>query len=237
MRNLLRGLAKSIVDLFHPKILVLMIFPPIIALVFWGLVAFFSWPYLMSMSAWMISWAPNFLQATTGAIAFILAIGMIFPLALVSVLVFTSVLVMPIIVPHVSKGYFPNLAKNNGGTFHTSLKNALWTGIKYLALWFLTLPLWLIPGLNLAVPLVLNAYLNYKLFIYDALGNHASPLEIHQLITNKRSEFYILGLITAVLMVTPLIFLIAPFYTGLAFTHMALGELQDMRAEKPKFIS
>lgn len=234
MKNLLRGLTKSIIDLFHPKILILMFIPPVIALIFWGLVAFFSWPYLMAMAGWMISWAPDFLQSTSSFIAVILAIGMVLPLAVVSVLIFTSVLAMPIIVPHVAHKYYPTLQKNNKGALAASLKNALWTGTKYLILWFITLPLWLVPGLSLAVPLVLNAYLNYKLFVYDALSEHGSPSEIADLVQSKRAEFYVLGLITSALMITPIVFLIAPFYAGLTFSHMALGELADQRLEKTR---
>lgn len=234
MKNLIQALSRSLLGLFHPKILLLMFVPPILALVFWGAVAFFAWPNLIATAAWMISWAPEFVQSATGAIAVILAIGMVLPLAIVSVLVFTSVIAMPIIVPHVSNKYFPELAKNNTGAFSASLKNAIWTSAKYLVMWFLTMPLWFVPGLNIAVPLILNGYLNYKLFIYDALGNHASPLEIREVIQSKRAEFYVLGIITAVLVIVPVVFLIAPFYSGLAFTHMGLSELKDYRNEKPK---
>lgn len=234
MKNLTVALLTSIRDLFRPQILLLMFMPPILALIFWGAMAFFAWPYLMGMAIWMMSWAPEFLQSTTGAIAVLLAIGMILPLALLSVLLFTSVFAMPLIVPQVAKNYFPDLESNSKGTFQAGLNNVFWTSIKYLFFWFLTMPLWFVPGLNIAVPLVLNAYLNYKLFIYDALGGHGSPSEIRELIQSKRAEFYILGLITAVLMVTPIIFLIAPFYTALSFTHMALAELRDYRKEKPR---
>ncbi|MFH0935054.1 MAG: EI24 domain-containing protein, partial [Pseudomonadota bacterium] len=83
----------------------------------------------------------------------------------------------------------------------------------------------------LLLPLALMAYLNQRLFRYDALAEHASREEIAQVVERAAPRLYLLGLLTGLLQFVPLLNLIAPVYVALAFIHLCLGELRILRQQ------
>jgi hypothetical protein len=78
---------------------------------------------------------------------------------------------------------YPELEMKHGGTFMGSVWNGLIAVGVFLIIWIITLPLWLIPFGVLVVPTLLSAYLNQRLFMYDALMDHASREEFEQIKT------------------------------------------------------
>jgi uncharacterized protein involved in cysteine biosynthesis len=95
----------------------------------------------------------------------------------------------------------------------------------------LTLPLWLFLGpLAVFVPLALSAYLNQRLFRYDALSEHASQEEMQRVFSERFSDLFILGLATGPLYFVPIVNLVAPVFSALAFTCLCLDELARIRA-------
>jgi len=79
------------------------------------------------------------------------------------------------------------------------------------------------------LPVVLSAYLNQRLFRYDALSDHASAAEYRAILKLSRGRMYMLGALRALLYYVPLLNLLAPVLSGLAFTHFCLGELARLR--------
>jgi uncharacterized protein involved in cysteine biosynthesis len=102
-----------------------------------------------------------------------------------------------------------------------------------LAIWIVTLPLWLTGVLVPVLPLVLAAYLNQRLFRYDALSEHASPEEFRAILQTSWGRMYLLGVMLALLYYVPLLNLLVPVLSGLAFTHFGVAQLQELRQRLP----
>jgi uncharacterized protein involved in cysteine biosynthesis len=110
-----------------------------------------------------------------------------------------------------------------------SLANAVVAIAVFVPLWILALPLAFLPPVGIAATLLLNAWLNQRLFRYDALAEHASAAERARVIVSARGRFFGLGLALAPLSFVPFVNLIAPIFAGLAFTCLALDELAALR--------
>jgi hypothetical protein len=95
----------------------------------------------------------------------------------------------------------------------------------------LTLPLWLVPPLWPVLPVVLFGYFNQRVFRYDALAEHASALEIAEIVRRHRGELFLLGAALALIGHVPLLGLFMPVYGGLAFIHYGLQRLGELRSE------
>ena len=77
---------------------------------------------------------------------------------------------------------------------------------------------------------LLNAWLNQRLFRYDALALHAGRDELPAVIRGARGRLLLLGLLLAPLSLVPFVNLIAPIYAGIAFAYLCLSELAAYRA-------
>ena len=101
--------------------------------------------------------------------------------------------------------------------------------VVYSVGWVLCLPLWFFSPLALVLPIMLMAYLNQRLFRYDALAEHASNSEYELVIKRSIKKLYLLGTIAGLLQFVPLLNLFLPVYVGLAFIHLCLAELKQLR--------
>ncbi len=236
--NLVSSLKYAFLSLLHPRMLALLLLPMGFSLLLWGGLAVWFWgDWTSTLNLWLstsvvgpymedISWLAG------SAVTFLILL-MLIPLAYVTALLIVSVFAMPMMVRHVAQNRFPNLHLEHGGSNIGSAWNSFAALCIYLLLWILTLPLWLLSGpLALAFPVLLNAYLNQRLFRYDALAEHASEQEFAVLTERSGKQFYLLGGILGLLQYVPLLNFLAPVYIGLAFTHFCLDELEKLRMEK-----
>ena len=95
--------------------------------------------------------------------------------------------------------------------------------------WLVTLPLWLVPGLGIVLPLFWMAWLNRRTFAYDALSLHATREEWLHLRRQRANVLIWLGLIMALLTHVPLLGLFAPSLAALAYIHFCLEALRRLR--------
>jgi hypothetical protein len=242
MIRILQALGRSVLDIFHPKMLLLLFLPPLASLFLWSVLGYVFWDRLLVFShffgekflfiqdipPWMMEWFSVTPSSVATALAGILALLLIMPLAILTSMLLTSVLAMPVVLKFVSSKY-PDIAKKGQGALVASTKNLIVSSFVYLVLWVLSLPFWMIPGLGVALPLLLNGYLNYRLFAFDSLVEHASPGELKILLGHKRIDFLILGVVISSLVLIPPLFLILPIYSALCFSRYALLELQSLR--------
>ena len=70
-------------------------------------------------------------------------------------------------------------------------------------------------------------------FRYDTLADHADAVELQTLAASNRRCLYLLALLLAAFNYVPLVNLVVPALTGLAFTHFQLGALAKLR-ESPQ---
>jgi len=168
------------------------------------------------------------------SLTLLITMVLLVPLVFITALVITEIIAMPIIVSVVGERYYPEIEKLRGGTVIGSIINsAIAIGI-FAVLWIATLPLWLFGITALLLPALLSAYLNQRLFRYDALSEHAAPGEYRLLCKRSAGKLYLLGLVLAVLYYVPVFNLVVPVLSGLAFTHLCLAELASLRASPRK---
>lgn len=234
---MLSALTRAFLALLHPKMLLLMIWPLAIALLLWlGLAyAFWSeavqWIDLQFKSTdtvqWMLTVWPLALVATH--LAWIVLVMVSVPLVLVVAVVIISVFAMPFMVKHVSARDFPGLVPRRGGSFTGSVWNAGQALAVFLILVVVTLPLWLVPLVWPVLPVLLLAYVNQRMFRYDALAEHASAEELEQIIRDYRGEFFALGVVIAIAGHIPVFGFLVPVFGGLVFIYFCFSRLQALR--------
>jgi len=162
--------------------------------------------------------------------AALLAVLLLTLAAVTTALIAIAVLAMPVIVELVAAREFPDLARRRGGSLAGSVANALVTVGIYALLWVAALVLLFVPPIYVAATLLLNAWLNQRLFRYDALALHADRAELAEIVRGARNRMFLLGLLLAPLSLVPVVNLVAPLYAGIAFTYLCLNELTALRA-------
>jgi hypothetical protein len=243
--NALKTLGRAFLDLFRPKILMLLLLPPVIAFILWGGIAYLYWDQILRLAQsysdrflfsgdippWIIQWLNLSASTVATALAASIALLLIIPLALVSSFALTGILAMPVVLLTVGKDY-SNLEKRGKISFSASMRNLVISSLVYLILWALSLPLWIVPGLGFALPLILNGYLNYRLFTFDALADYASKAEIEALLKEHRLDFLILGVVISIPLLFPPFYFILPVYSALTFTRYSLFKLENFRLKQ-----
>jgi hypothetical protein len=237
MNDLGRALADAGRSLGQPAVLLILFVPMLAALLLWLGVAIAWWDTWTSLVQGAIvqhgnvTWTANWdLTAVASWIATATVLALLLPMIIITALLIATVFAMPLLVRHVARRNFPNLEMRHGGSVAGSIWNALAAIFLFVSLWIVTLPLWLLGPLAAVLPLALSAYLNQRLFRYDAVSDHADAEEMRRLFQASRGRLFVLGLITGLLYFIPPINLIAPIYAALAYIHFCLRALQQMRS-------
>jgi hypothetical protein len=237
--ELTKALVQAFLSLLHPRMLLSMLWPVLVALALWLALAFAFWP---QAAAWLqlqfnqsapIAWAISVwpLSVIAAHLAWILLLLLFIPLVLITAVLIIGAYVMPAMVGLVAGRSFPGLERMQGGTFAGSLLNGVMALVWLALLVLLSLPLWLFPLFWPVLPVVLFAYLNQRVFRYDALYEHATAGEMETLFRRHRRELFLLGVVVALFGLIPLLGFLAPVYGGLAFIHYGLARLAQLRGE------
>ena len=236
-RYALRALIGALRNTFHPAILGVLLLPGIAALLVWGGLSWWFWDSWsgaiesalvnLTSEGWM---ARLNTERFAGFAAGLLLLMLIAPAVMATAMLISAIFAMPVLVSHVARRDFPELERRRGGTFVGSIVNAVVAVTAFALLWLATLPLWLFLGpLAVLLPWGLSAYLNQRLFRYDALAEHADAQEMQRVFSERFSDLFVLGLMTGLLYFIPFINLLAPVFSALAFTHLCLDELSRLR--------
>ena len=238
MERIFAALLKAFASLLHPKMLWLMVWPMLVALVVWVTLAALYWSEAakwidLSLNRWPVyEWAVSIWPMTLVAAWFgwLLLLLLFVPAVLITAVLIISVLSMPAMVAHVGERDYPGLARRKGGTVVGSAWNAVVALALFALLFALSLPLWLIPLLWPVLPVALFGYFNQRVFRYDALAEHGTAVEIAETIRRSRGELYLLGVALALIGHIPVVGLVMPVYGGLAFIHYGLARLGKLRS-------
>jgi hypothetical protein len=173
------------------------------------------------------------------------------PVLLIVSLLLVSAFMGNALVGLVARRRFPTLERRYGGAWWRALWGALTaTFLAVLAL-LLSLPFWLIPPVALLLPPLIWGWLSYRIMSYDALADHASADERHELLRLHRTPLFTIGLITGYLgaapslvwatgaLALPMMPLLLPVFVwlytlvfafaALWYTHYALAALDQLR--------
>lgn len=236
MIQIFNAFLRAFKDLFRLKVLWIILWPTLAASLLWLFVGVIFWNtfsewiaeglLIMGIEDWIAgmqtAWIASAIQIGLYLILFML-------LVVITTLIITAIFSMPALIHIVASRYYPDLKYEYGGSVVGNIVNAVIALTVFIAIWVITFPLWLI-GIGVAVPFIAAAYLNQQLFRYDALSEHASRQELKTLLSTDRKLLWGLGLLTGSLQFIPLINLIAPVLSALAFIHFELARLSYVRS-------
>ncbi len=235
MITLFDSLARALRDLFSLRVLWVVIWPMLVALLLWLALGITFWSSFsgwleygldrIGIQTWLAGlepvWVANGVQALLHLMLFV-------PMVMLTALVLTALFAMPTLIRVVAERDYPQLKRENGGSVIGSIWNAVIAIGVFAVLWLVTLPLWLI-GVGVIIPFVAAAYLNQRLFRYDAIAEHASGSEMTTLFKSERGGWWGLGLLTGLVQFVPLLNLLGPVLAALAFIHYGLARLNQQR--------
>lgn len=235
MTAILDSLARALRDLFSLRVLWVVIWPMLVALLLWLALGITFWSTFsgwleygldkIGIQVWLSElepvWIANGIQALLHLMLFV-------PLVMLTALVLTALFAMPTLIRVVAERDYPELKRENGGGLVGSVWNAVIAIIVFIALWVVSLPLWLI-GVGILIPFVAAAYLNQRLFRYDAIAEHATANEMAALFKSERGGWWGLGLLTGLIQFVPVLNLFGPVLAALAFIHYGLARLNQQR--------
>ena len=239
MGDVLKAMGGALRDLREPRMLAVALVPPLAAIAVWAMLAWAwsdDWARLVAdwiattpWLAWIGSWGLSSLFIWASGIA---AFALLIPVMLITAVIVTELIAMPVIVPMVGARHYLQLDRRKGGTLAGSAWNAGMAVAVFAALWLLTLPLWLTGIGALVLPALVSAHFSQRVFRYDALAEHASAEEYRRVVAGAGGRLYLMGLALAVLYYVPLFNLAVPVLSGLAFTHLCLAELARLRQQE-----
>ena len=239
MSAVIRAVLRAGGNLFDPRILAVLLLPVLGSFVLWAILTWVFWEAWTGfvsgalrttmVAGWLQNWSAVWVIDYTAVLAVLIAV---LPAMLVTALVITEIVAMPVIVRFVADRYYPELGHAFGGSVAGSIANAIIAIVVFAVLWVVTLPLWLTGFGAVLAPVLTSAWLNQRLFRYDAMADHASREEFADFVRASRGELFVLGVLLSLLLYVPLINLVVPVLAGLAFTHFGLGRLTVMRGAK-----
>lgn len=233
------SLLFALANLFHPRMLWLMLWPVLVAVGLWGTVALMFWGqavlWLAGILKQWVQSATFFVTWDAGDIATfaakVLILIMLVPLIQLTALLIVGVFGMPAMVNHIAERRFPQLERRQGGNFAGSV----WNGVVALAglalLGLASIPLWVFPPLWPLIPVAIMGWVNQRILRYDALAEHAGASEMAQIFAARRGALYTLGVLLALVAYVPLFGLFAPVVVGLTFIHYLLAQLKRLREQ------
>src|SRR4051812_16827301 len=127
-----RALFKALLSLAHPKMFLLMLVPVIVALGLWLVLGIAFWSQAVSWLdaelrtwdslQWLLAYWPLTLVAAHAA--WVLLLGLMVPVVIVTAILVVGMFAMPIMVSHVAHRDYPELERLKGGDFVASVGNS-----------------------------------------------------------------------------------------------------------------
>jgi hypothetical protein len=234
MAEIMVALARTFGDLRTGKVWLYVLAPALLSLLVsigmaiwalgWMVEQMMDYPPMTLLVAWGLIWLANVLAYLGGWMA-------IFAVAYLLAVLLAAIVIMPLMLKHLAETRYRDLAEMGKDSFVAAAVNSIGASLLFLLAWVLTIPLWLIPGMSLVIPLLLMAWLNRRTFAYDALAAHATEAEWRELFARHKAPLLMLGLVMAVLAHVPVFGLLVPALAALSFVHYGLEALRRSRGE------
>ena len=234
MAEVMLALARSFANLKSGRVWLYVLTPALfsllltIGLAVWALGAvveqMLDYPPMTLLVGWGLVWLAHILAYLGGWMA-------IFAAAYLSASLLAAIVIMPLMLKHLSETEYRDVAPMGRDSFVAAALNSVLATILFIAGWLMTIPLWLIPGFSLLIPLLLMGWLNRRTFAYDALSLHATAGECQAIRSRQKAPLFMLGLTMALLAHIPVIGLLVPALAALSFVHYGLEALRRERGE------
>ena len=263
MSAVLQAYGRALASQLSGKMLLLSLLPFLLSVALWGALLYAGLQPLIDTVQTLFAQLDGY-QASASWLS-LLGLGMLktvlvplvamlllLPLMILSSLLFMAIAAMPAIGRHVSARQFATLEMKQGGSLLGSLGVALGSVLRFMLLWLLCLPLYLLPPLSLAAQVVLWGALSARVMGYDALAAHASADERVALLRAHRWPLLAIGMVSGVAgalpgivwiggaltsvllfpllaMISIWLYLLIFIFTGLWFQYYCLQALRDLR--------
>ena len=234
MGNVMLALARTFSSLRSSKVWLYVLTPAIVSLLLaiglavgalgWAVQQMMEFPPMTLLVGWGLVWLAHILAYLGGWMA-------IFALAYLVASLLAAIVIMPLMLRHLSQTEYRDVAAMGRDSFVAAALNSIGASLVFVVAWVATIPLWLIPGFSLLIPLLLMGWLNRRTFAYDALSMHATDSEWASLRESHKAPLFMLGLTMALLAHIPLVGLLAPALAALSFVHYGLEALRRSRGE------
>jgi len=232
MGDVMLALARTFANLKSGKVWLYVLTPALfsllltIALAVWGLgwmvEQMMAYPPMTLLVGWGLVWVAHILAYLGGWMA-------IFAVAYLTASMLAAIVILPLMLKHLSATEYRDVAAMGKDSFVAAAVNSVFAAILFIAGWLITIPLWLIPGFSLLIPLLLMGWLNRRTFAYDALSMHATAGEWEDVRGGQKTPLFMLGLTMALLAHIPLVGLLVPALAALSFVHYGLEALRRSR--------
>lgn len=247
--SLKKVMAQTFKGLFYPQVLLLLFLPLLISFSVVAILLVLTWGFWSGLFTQGLVFVSPFWQTFLDSLPLLLAqifqglapllpilffmvlFAFAFPILVVLNLVLTSLVASHFLVQLIARHDFPELSKKGRPRVAQGIWKTLRTCFIYLFVWVLTFPLWLLPLVQLILPILLTAWFNRQICMFDALTDFADEEELQVVIQKSASRGYILGMMTAGLNYIPFALFLSPILTMLAFTYLGLGNLRLHRSE------
>ena len=181
-----------------------------------------DYPPMTLLVGWGLVWLAHILAYLGGWMA-------IFAVAYLTASLLAAIVIMPLMLKHLSATEYRDVAAMGKDSFVAAALNSVLAAVIFIIAWVVTIPLWLIPGFSLLMPLLLMGWLNRRTFAYDALSMHATAVEWAAIRLQNKTPLFMLGLTMALLAHVPLVGLLVPALAALSFVHYGLEALRRSR--------
>ncbi|OHC62307.1 MAG: hypothetical protein A2040_06025 [Rhodocyclales bacterium GWA2_65_19] len=232
MLEVFAAFTRSLRDLTRAEVLWQAVWPPLVALALWTAVAVSTWSHGVALMAHVVPQLPwSGWESVAHWAAVFLLLAAFAALTYFTAILLVAVFALPLLINLVAARDYPDLGRHGENVFWGSLGNTLGAGAIFVVGCLAMLPLLLIPGALLVLPLLWGSWFDQRTFRFDALAEHATRAEIQRLLAANRSRFYFAGIGTAAAAHVPLVNLLAPAFTALVFVHLGLAALRRQRQE------
>ena len=232
MADVMLALMRTFGSLRSGKVWLYVLTPALISLIFaiglavsalgWMVEQMMAYPPMTLLAGWGLLWLAHILAYLGGWMA-------IFALAYLLASLIAAIFILPLMLKHLAAGEYRDVAAMGQDSFVAAAVNSLGASILFVIGWIATIPLWLIPGASLLLPLLLMGWLNRRTFAFDALAQHATDEEWAMIRRGQQTPLFMLGLTLALLAHVPVVGLLAPALAALSFVHYGLEALRRTR--------
>lgn len=233
---------RALVTQLHPKMLMTLLLPFFIALLgavvllwaFWTPLTHWldtyalDWHYLNEVDQWLLAVGMFSLKLY---LVPLLAAAILLPLSGILGLVIAAIFVMPIVLRHLERREYLGVVRRGQFATTYSTWNAIWVGVLFTLGWLITMPLWLIPPLPIVLPIFWWAFAFTRMMRVDAIIEHATAQERKRIWRRHNRQYWLIGLVLALVNLFPPAWLVLPVFSALVFAHFSLEALRQLRQQ------
>ena len=214
MNEILTALKRASAMMFSPRIWALIGRPMLISLLFWGVaIALVWWLAGDSIVGWIhglqfghaadVSWWQRVVNWLIGIGSLIVCSLIFLLLVVLSSMFVISAFGMAHINAAGATRYFPDLAARQGVSMWRTMRHTIGWTLWFAFFWIVSTPAYLVAGLGALLQTGVIARFNQKIFVLDALANHADPLEYEHIAQQHNRNLFGLGLVVTLLGALP----------------------------------